>query len=89
MTPDLLHLGGTLAEAGGSLRAALDAALSSPSGRGVVVDADGRLLGTVRPAQVLSAIEVRASAVRAEDERELSARVEEAAAEAAATGTQR
>ena len=31
----------------GSLRAALDACLSSPSGRGVVVDADGRLAGTV------------------------------------------
>jgi len=80
VTPDLLHLGGTLAEAGGSLRAALDASLSSPSGRGVVVDDDGRLLGTVRAAQVLAVIEVRASAVRAGDERALAARVQEAAA---------
>ena len=32
---------------GGTLREALDAALSSPSGRGVVVDDDGRLAGTV------------------------------------------
>ena len=33
----------------GSLRALLDAALSSPAGRGVVVDEAGRLLGTVTP----------------------------------------
>jgi len=84
VAPELLHLGGTLAEAGGSLRAALDASLSSPSGRGVVVDGEGRLLGTVRAAEVLTAIEVRAVAVRQADERELSARVEEAAVEAAA-----
>ena len=32
-----------LAQQGGSLRAALDAALSSPTGRGVVVDEEGRL----------------------------------------------
>ena len=36
-TPDLLNLGGTLATRVGTLRAALDAALSSPSGRGVIV----------------------------------------------------
>ncbi|CCH80032.1 putative ABC transporter ATP-binding subunit [Nostocoides japonicum T1-X7] len=42
-----LFRGGTLATQGGSLRAALDACLSSPSGRGVVVDGDGRLEGTV------------------------------------------
>jgi osmoprotectant transport system ATP-binding protein len=53
VTPQLLNLGGTLAPAGGTLRAALDAALSSPSGRGVVVDDDGRLLGSVTPARVL------------------------------------
>jgi osmoprotectant transport system ATP-binding protein len=53
VTLQLLNLGGTLAPAGGTLRAALDAALSSPSGRGVVVDDDGRLLGSVTPAQVL------------------------------------
>ena len=43
VTPDLLNLGGTLATVDGTLRAALDAALSSPSGRGVVVD-DGRAI---------------------------------------------
>ena len=37
--------------------ALLDAALSSPSGRGVVVDDDGRLVGTIRAAEVLTAIE--------------------------------
>ena len=43
VTPDLLNLGGTLATEAGTLREALDAALSSPSGRGVVV-ARGRPL---------------------------------------------
>ena len=47
--PDLLNLGGTLATADGTLRAALDAALSSPSGRGVVVDDDGALRSARSP----------------------------------------
>lgn len=55
-----LALGGTLATAGGSLRAHLDAALSSPSRRGVVVDEDGQLVGTVRADEVLTAIDVAA-----------------------------
>ena len=54
---DLLNLGGTLAAEGASLREALDAALSSPSGRGVIVRADGTLLGTVTASQVLTRIE--------------------------------
>jgi osmoprotectant transport system ATP-binding protein len=49
----MLNLGGTLAPAGGTLRQALDSALSSPSGRGVVVDDDGRVLGSVTAARVL------------------------------------
>ena len=53
----MLHRGGTVARSRGPLRAALDAALSSPSRRGVIVDDDGRLLGTVRAHQVLQAIE--------------------------------
>ncbi|HET8602134.1 MAG TPA: ATP-binding cassette domain-containing protein [Segeticoccus sp.] len=57
ITPEMLHRGGTLAREDGPLRAALDAALSSPSRRGVVVDGDGRLLGTVRAHEVLTAIE--------------------------------
>jgi osmoprotectant transport system ATP-binding protein len=52
-----LHRGGTVARASGSLRGALDAALSSPSRRGVVVDDDGELIGTVRAHEVLSIIE--------------------------------
>ena len=63
--PDLLNLGGTLAHEGGSLRAVLDAALSSPSGRGVVVDDDGRLIGTVTTAEVVELIEEHAAASRA------------------------
>lgn len=52
-----LNRGGTVARADGSLRALLDAALSSPSGRGVVVDDAGAVVGTVRAREVLSAIE--------------------------------
>ena len=52
-----LHRGGTVARTDGSSRALLDAALSSPSGRGVVVDTDGLLLGTVTAAEVVAAIE--------------------------------
>ena len=52
--------GGTLATQGGTLRAALDACLSSPSGRGVVVDEAGRLLGSVTAREVLDLIEAQA-----------------------------
>ncbi|MFI6357222.1 ATP-binding cassette domain-containing protein [Streptomyces sp. NPDC050743] len=62
VAPDMLNLGGTLAVESGTLREALDAALSSPSGRGVVVDEGGRLLGTVTASQVLSRIEQHRSA---------------------------
>ena len=59
VTTQSLALGGTLARQGGSLRAALDAALSAPSGRGVIVDGDGRLLGTVAARDVIDVIEER------------------------------
>ena len=52
-----LHRGGTVARAEGTLRGALDAALSSPARRGVVVDDSGALVGTVLAHEVLSAIE--------------------------------
>ncbi|MEH3117519.1 MAG: ATP-binding cassette domain-containing protein [Methylorubrum populi] len=52
-----LYLGGTLASKGGSLRQFLDAVLSSPSGRGVVVHASGELAGTATMARVVEAIE--------------------------------
>ncbi|MDX6206325.1 MAG: osmoprotectant transport system ATP-binding protein [Frankiales bacterium] len=65
ITPDLLNLGGTLAHEGGSLREVLDAALSSPSGWGVVVDADGRLAGTITAEKVLTKIRQERSAAAA------------------------
>ena len=52
-----LHRGGTVAREHGTLRGALDAALSSPSRRGVVVDDTGELCGTVLAHEVLTAIE--------------------------------
>ncbi len=52
-----LQRGGTLATQGGTLRAALDACLSSPSGRGVVVDEAGRLLGSLTAREALDLIE--------------------------------
>ncbi|WP_392543981.1 ABC transporter ATP-binding protein [Oryzobacter telluris] len=57
VTRDDLHRGGTVAREHGSLRGALDAALSSPSRRGVVVDASGALCGTVLAHEVLTVIE--------------------------------
>ena len=55
----LLQRGGTVARSDGSLRALLDAALSSPSGRGVVADPDGRFLGTILASAVVPLIEAR------------------------------
>ncbi|MEE2521258.1 ATP-binding cassette domain-containing protein [Pseudarthrobacter sp. J75] len=49
--------GGSLFSKGDSLRRALDAALSSPSGLGVAVDPDGALAGVVKAPEVLQAIE--------------------------------
>ncbi|MET3804742.1 osmoprotectant transport system ATP-binding protein [Nakamurella sp. UYEF19] len=65
IAPALLNLGGTLATEGGTLRNTLDAALSSPSGRGVVVDDASKLLGTVTTADVVARIEAKAAAARA------------------------
>jgi osmoprotectant transport system ATP-binding protein len=66
--PEILALGGTLARHDGPLRHALDAALSSPSRRGVIVDDEGRLVGTVRASEVLEAIEsVERPEVRQDD----------------------
>ncbi|TLM85531.1 ATP-binding cassette domain-containing protein [Pseudarthrobacter sp. NamE2] len=49
--------GGSLFHPGDSLRRALDAALSSPSGLGVAVDAEGRVRGVIRGGEVLALIE--------------------------------
>jgi osmoprotectant transport system ATP-binding protein len=57
VTPELLHRGGTVGSVAGSLRGALDAALSSPTGRGVMADAEGRLVGAVSTATVLALLD--------------------------------
>ena len=49
--------GGSLYTRGDTLRRALDAALSSPSGLGVTVDDDGRAVGVVHAAEVFELIE--------------------------------
>lgn len=49
--------GGSLFRKGETLRRALDAALSSPSGLGVAVDADDRVAGVITAAEVLAVIE--------------------------------
>jgi len=54
---DGLVAGGSLLRPDGTLRQALDAALSSPSGVGVAVDVDGKVMGGVRVEDVLEAID--------------------------------
>ncbi|MBP3044479.1 ABC transporter ATP-binding protein [Arthrobacter jiangjiafuii] len=56
-SPDRLVPGGSLYREGETLRQALDAALSSPAGLGVAVDADSRVAGTIVPGEVLALIE--------------------------------
>jgi osmoprotectant transport system ATP-binding protein len=59
---DDLNLSGTVAPSDGTLRQLLDAALSAPSQRGVVIGRDGVLLGTVTLPDVAEIIgDVRAS----------------------------
>ncbi len=57
LVEDVLKPGGSLFEVGQSIRGALDAALSSPSGLGVAVDAEGAVVGAVTATQVLAVIE--------------------------------
>jgi osmoprotectant transport system ATP-binding protein len=64
VTAEHLVPGGSLYDVtSGSLRSALDAALSSPSGQGVAVDADGRVVGSVSADDVLAAL----ASVRAQE----------------------
>jgi osmoprotectant transport system ATP-binding protein len=64
ITADGLVAGGSLYNtASDSLRVALDAALSSPSGFGVAVDAEGAVVGSVKADDVLE----RLAAVRADE----------------------
>ena len=52
-----LRVGGTLWRANDSLRTALDAALSSPSGQAVAVHEDGSVAGILRGDEIMRAIE--------------------------------
>ncbi|MGB8386706.1 ABC transporter ATP-binding protein [Mycobacterium sp.] len=56
---DSMSAVGSLFRLGGNLSQALDAALSSPSGVGVVVDDGGQVIGGVLAADVLAAVEAR------------------------------
>ena len=62
---DALHRGGTVASTDAPLRQALDAALSAPSGRGVIVGPDGVFVGTVRARDLIAPIEASAARERA------------------------
>ena len=69
LSPELLLAGGSLYSAkadpvtgAGSLRSALDAALSSPSALGLVVDEDGAVMGSVTAEDVLRALDTARTA---------------------------
>jgi osmoprotectant transport system ATP-binding protein len=63
---DSVTAGGSLLHPDGTLRTALDAALSSPSGIGVAVDDTGTVLGGVRADEVIDALDTRRRAAPAE-----------------------
>ena len=56
---DSVVAGGSLFHPDGTLRQALDAALSSPSGLGVAVDGDGQVIGGVLAEDVLAALKTQ------------------------------
>ncbi|MQA14099.1 MAG: ATP-binding cassette domain-containing protein [Pseudonocardiaceae bacterium] len=59
VTEERLRAGGSLHRSGSPMRGALDAALSSPSGLGVVVDDGGAVVGAVVAEEVLAALRER------------------------------
>ncbi|TCO65738.1 ABC transporter ATP-binding protein [Actinocrispum wychmicini] len=65
LSADSLVAGGSLYTVGTPLRGALDAALSSPTSLGVVVDTEGKYVGVITARQVLDLIEGQPPAVRA------------------------
>ena len=56
---DSVSAGGSLFAPEGTLRAALDAALSSPSGTGVAVDETGAVIGGVSADDVIDALDAQ------------------------------
>ena len=56
---DSTTAGGSLFRPDGTLRQALDAALSSPSGLGVAVDDDGQVIGGVKADDVIDALDTQ------------------------------
>jgi len=63
---DSVTAGGSLLQSGGTLRSALDAALSSPSGIGVAVDDTGAVVGGVLADEVIAALDAQRQAAPAE-----------------------
>lgn len=57
LTEEHVNLSGTTAGIDSALRSFLDAALSSPAGRGLICGRDGRFIGSVRTSDVVEAIE--------------------------------
>ena len=68
---DSVVAGGSLFHPDGTLRQALDAALSSPSGLGVAVDGDGQVIGGVRAEDVLEALEKQRQGPAGQERRRL------------------
>ncbi len=66
---DSVTAGGSLFRPAGTLRAALDAALSSPSGIGVAVDDDGAVAGGVNADDVINALDTQRQAAPDESQR--------------------
>ena len=60
--------GGSLLRPGGTLRAALDAALSSPSGVGIAVDDAGLVIGGAMADDVIDALDDQRQEQEPEDE---------------------
>ena len=56
---DSVNAGGSLFTPDGTLRAALDSALSSPSGTGVAVDESGAVVGGVSADDVIAALDAQ------------------------------
>ncbi len=65
---DSVTAGGSLFRLGGTLRTALDAALSSPSGIGIAVDDAGAVIGGAMADDVIDALDEQRQEQEPEDE---------------------